>query len=72
METNEKLNDLKEETENVSKKLHDLTVDELVQVSGGTTDTAPCGLTVCNYSSRGSCLYYKTVGGHVPGCKYAW
>ena len=35
MKTKEELNALKEEVETVSKKLHELTEDELAQVSGG-------------------------------------
>ena len=35
MKTKEELNALKEEVETVSKKLHELTEEELVQVSGG-------------------------------------
>ena len=35
MKTKEELNALKEEVETVSKKLHELTKEELVQVSGG-------------------------------------
>ena len=35
MKTKEELNALKEEVETVSKKLHELTKEELAQVSGG-------------------------------------
>ena len=35
MKTKEELNELKEEAETVSKKLHELTEEELAQVSGG-------------------------------------
>lgn len=35
MKTKEELNALKEEVETVNKKLHDLTDEELEQVSGG-------------------------------------
>ena len=35
MKTKEELNALKEEVETVSKKLHELTDEELEQVSGG-------------------------------------
>ena len=38
MKTKEELNALKEEVETVSKKLHELTEEELAQVSGGFTD----------------------------------
>ena len=36
MKTKEELNALKEEVETVSRKLHELTDEEIVQVSGGT------------------------------------
>ena len=39
MKTKEKLNALKEEVETVGKKLHELTDEELVQVSGGAMIT---------------------------------
>ena len=35
MKTPEKLNELKEEVETLNKKLHELTDEELAQVSGG-------------------------------------
>ena len=35
MKTAEELNDLKEEVETLNKKLHELTDEELAQVSGG-------------------------------------
>ena len=38
MKTKEELNKLKEEVESVSAKLHELTPEELEQVSGGGTD----------------------------------
>ena len=42
MKTKEELNALKEEVENVSRKLHELTEEELAQVAGGSlTDAAP-------------------------------
>ena len=37
MKTKEELNALKEEVENVNRKLHELTEEELAQVSGGFT-----------------------------------
>ena len=37
MKSKEELNALKEEVETVSKKLHELTEDELAQVAGGET-----------------------------------
>ena len=45
MKTKEELNALKEEVETVSRKLHELTDEELEQVSVGTTnhgETLPC------------------------------
>ena len=38
MKTLEELNVLKEEVENVSKKLHELTEEELAQIAGGYGD----------------------------------
>ena len=35
MKTKEELNALKEEVENLNKKLHELTEEELAQVAGG-------------------------------------
>ena len=37
MKTKEELNALKEEVETVSRKLHELTEEELAQVSGGNS-----------------------------------
>ena len=41
MKTPEELNALKEEVETVSKKLHELTEEELEQVTGGGSDFPP-------------------------------
>ena len=41
MKRKEKLNALKEEVETVSKKLHELTEEELAQVSGGARVLEP-------------------------------
>ena len=38
MKTKEELNALKEEVETVSRKLHELTEEELAQVSGGKSE----------------------------------
>ena len=38
MKTKEELNALKEEAETLNKKLHELTEEELAQVSGGSVD----------------------------------
>ena len=43
MKTKEELNALKEEVETVSRKLHELTDEELVQVSGGVGFCRYCG-----------------------------
>ena len=43
MKTKEELNELKEEVETVSKKLHELTEDELAQVVGGVDPTVFVG-----------------------------
>ena len=44
MKTKEELNALKEEVETVSKKLHELTDEEIAQVSGGVfPDTSEYG-----------------------------
>ena len=49
MKTKEELNALKEEVETVSRKLHELTEEELAQVSGGgyVTDIASNGNSPC-------------------------
>ena len=41
MKTKEELNALKEEVETINKKLHELTEEELAQVSGGNTLNRP-------------------------------
>ena len=41
MKTKEDLNALKEEVENMNRKLHELTDDELEQVTGGLVDPKP-------------------------------
>ena len=64
MKTKEELNAMKEEVETLNKKLHELTEEELAQVSGGTNYPL-CGSPVCNYASKEACTYYKAVGGHV-------
>ena len=65
MKTKEELNALKEEVEAVSKKLHELTEEELAQVSGGSKfdhnirggigSRTPCGISPI-LISRGKCL----------------
>ena len=41
MKSKEELNALKEEVETVSRKLHELTEEELEQVTGGQCDSYP-------------------------------
>ena len=41
MKTKEELSALKEEAETVNEKLHELTVEELAQVSGGASRGSP-------------------------------
>ena len=49
MKTKEELNALKEEVETVSKKLHELTEEELSQVSGGTKQAVQLATTkICD------------------------
>ena len=42
MKTKEELNNLKEEVETQNRKLHELTEEELEQVSGGTNEPPKC------------------------------
>ena len=55
MKTKEELNEIKEEVETLNKKLHELTEEELAQVSGGSENlikliaglvATPIGVTV--------------------------
>ena len=62
MKTKEELNALKEEVETVGRKLHELTDEELAQVSGG--DSKKCD--GCEYSSNGACRSYGTMGTQCP------
>ena len=59
MKTKEELNSLKEEVETVNKKLHELTEEELAQVSGGSIhlcgvgdDCKNCHDTTCPLSGH--------------------
>ena len=54
MKTKEDLEELKEEVETVSKKLHELTEDELEQVTGGD---APSILTKLGLASGDPPIY---------------
>ena len=69
MKTKEELNVLKNEYEEMSQKLSELTESELKQVTGGGTDTPPCGNVTCRYSCKEVCTYYKAVQGNTK-CKY--
>ena len=62
MKTKEELNALKEEAETVNKKLHELTDEELEQVSGGNSKKCDG----CEYNSNGACRSYRTTGQHCP------
>ena len=55
MKTKEELNALKEEVETVSKKLHELTDEELEQVTGGQY---PSGTTYGDFLTYGSGITY--------------
>ena len=65
MKTKEELNALKEEVETLSKKLHELTEEELAQVSGGGVtvpdwlrlDGSLCLEDCCGVHDRDSCGY---------------
>ena len=52
MKTKEELNALKEEVETLSKKLHELTEDELAQVSGGDWMRPNGGIPIVHSSSN--------------------
>ena len=65
MKTKEELNALKEEVETVSKKLHELTEEELLQVTGGGGPVlcrGDCNGTIKNCIRRkiGQCSYNYT------------
>ena len=62
MKTKEELNALKEEVETLNKKLHELTDEELEQVSGGNSDQCDG----CEYNRNGACRSYRTTGQHCP------
>ena len=62
MKTKEELNALKEEVETVGRKLHELTDEELAQVSGG--DSKKCD--GCEYNSNGACRTYGMMGTQCP------
>ena len=47
MKTKEELNALKDEVETLNKKLHELTEEELAQVSGGGLVVEPSVLESC-------------------------
>ena len=49
MKTKEELNELKEEDEKLDEKLHELTEEELAQVTGGKSDRLTPGGTKIHY-----------------------
>ena len=57
MKSKEELNALKEEVETVSKKLHELTDEELEQVSGGAYFYGAMGLYTNIKCSNPDCIY---------------
>ena len=59
MRSKEESNALKEEVETVSRKLHELTEEELAQVSGG--ETIVCWDAMCSACG-------ETIGGAGSGC----
>ena len=76
MKTQEELNALKEEVETVSKKLHELTKEELSQVTGGIINdkddqSCPlCGQKIQHqYFNRHlmECIKKNARGGIIPG-----
>ena len=81
MKTKEELNALKEEVETLNKKLHELTDEELAQVSGGLAmmNDGNCGDSVS--VSNGKCMCKDAYANmlmnkKVPiypcaGCKYS-
>ena len=62
MKTKEELNALKEEVETVSRKLHELTDEELKQVSGGISSGY---IYVCSVNAR---HYQSETDGYCPVC----
>ena len=62
MKTKEELNALKEEVETLNKKLHELTDEELAQVSSGGSIIC----YGCEYNSNGACRSYRTMGRGCP------
>ena len=62
MKTKEELNALKEEVKTLSRKLHELTDEELAQVSGGN----PQRCDGCEYNRNGACRSYMMMGPDCP------
>ena len=62
MKTKEELNAQKEEVETVSRKLHELTDEELAQVFGGNSKKCDG----CEYNSNGACRTYGMMGTQCP------
>ena len=70
MKTPEELNALKEEVENLNRKLAELTEDELKQVSGGYLYNEYCPLCGCKLDEE-SDEHSETIVWHVcPNCGY--
>ena len=63
MKTKEELNALKEEVETVSRKLAELTEEELAQVTGGTVILDDC-INNCGGTRKDFCKYTKCQFGH--------
>ena len=69
MKNSEELKAIKDEYKKLTEKLSELSEDELKQVTGGGTDTPPCGNVTCRYSCKEVCTYYKAVQGNTK-CKF--
>ena len=73
MKTKEELNALKEEVEALNKKLHELTEEELKQVSGGVSNgkkkkiyCVECGYVKYTFPARGAITFDPEV--RCPQC----
>ena len=71
MRTAEELNAIKEEVENVNKKLAELSEEELKQVTGGLLPVLDCPLK--NIGDNGGCPYGGSMKSlmNCSGCQYA-
>ena len=79
MKTKEELNALKEEVETLNKKLHELTEEELEQVSGGNVPVAPGGHPTYSFKNNPTSTYcgateemrlYYAGWGYCDNCKF--